>query len=190
LQKLLIIQFNRTKHYSLSPTTKHNNQSQTPTHQVHPINMPLMRNTAKRAAKREVRARTSNNKDRSSRTTTTTKPSLKSKLLGSGTNRTDTRHTTGTHSMGTTGRTTRSSGIGMGGRSSGTGMGTRSSGMGTGTRSSGLGMGRRGNATTTGTTGVHQQRETSMGDKVSGMMMKLKGSVTNKPGVKVCCTRF
>jgi hypothetical protein len=49
-----------------------------------------------------------------------------------------------------------------------------------------MGMGRRGNATT-GTTGVHhQQRQVGMGDKVSGMMMKLKGSVTNKPGLKVC----
>jgi hypothetical protein len=69
-------------------------------------------------------------------------------------------------------------------------MGTRSSGVGAGTRSSGLGMGRRGHATTTGTTGVHHQRETTMGDKVSGMMMKVKGSVLNKPGVKVCCTRL
>jgi hypothetical protein len=33
----------------------------------------------------------------------------------------------------------------------------------------------------------HQRRKPSMGDKVSGAMMKLQGSLTRKPGKKVCC---
>jgi hypothetical protein len=35
----------------------------------------------------------------------------------------------------------------------------------------------------------HQRRKPSMGDKVSGAMMKLQGSLTRKPGKKVCCLR-
>lgn len=31
----------------------------------------------------------------------------------------------------------------------------------------------------------HQRRKPSMGDKISGAMMKMKGSMTKKPGVKV-----
>ena len=31
----------------------------------------------------------------------------------------------------------------------------------------------------------HQRRKTSIGDKISGAMMKLKGSLTHRPGVKV-----
>lgn len=41
---------------------------------------------------------------------------------------------------------------------------------------------------TTGTTAApahHHRRKPSVGDKVSGAMMKLKGSLTHKPGVKV-----
>ena len=33
----------------------------------------------------------------------------------------------------------------------------------------------------------HHRRHASMGDKISGAMMKLKGSLTRRPGVKVCC---
>lgn len=39
---------------------------------------------------------------------------------------------------------------------------------------------------TTGTTGVHHhKRRPSMGDKVSGAMMKLRGTLTRRPGLKV-----
>lgn len=42
---------------------------------------------------------------------------------------------------------------------------------------------------TTATTGRHhhhQQRHATVGDKVSGAMMKLRGSLTRRPGLKVC----
>ena len=32
----------------------------------------------------------------------------------------------------------------------------------------------------------HQKRRTSIGDKISGALMKLKGTITGRPGVKVC----
>lgn len=32
---------------------------------------------------------------------------------------------------------------------------------------------------------VHQRRRASVGDKISGAMMKLKGTLTRRPGVKV-----
>lgn len=32
----------------------------------------------------------------------------------------------------------------------------------------------------------HHKRKVTMGDKVSGAMMRLKGSLTRRPGVKVC----
>ncbi|KNG44895.1 hypothetical protein DDE82_000172 [Stemphylium lycopersici] len=35
----------------------------------------------------------------------------------------------------------------------------------------------------------HHKRHATMGDKVSGMMMKLKGSLTHKPGLKAAGTR-
>lgn len=34
---------------------------------------------------------------------------------------------------------------------------------------------------------THHRRKPSMGDKVSGALTKLKGSLTKKPGVKVSC---
>lgn len=40
-----------------------------------------------------------------------------------------------------------------------------------------------GTTTTTGT--HHHQRKPTVGDKVSGAVMKLKGSLTKKPGLKV-----
>jgi hypothetical protein len=33
---------------------------------------------------------------------------------------------------------------------------------------------------------VHHKRHATMGDKVSGAMMKLKGTLTRRPGLKVC----
>lgn len=33
---------------------------------------------------------------------------------------------------------------------------------------------------------VHHKRHASIGDKISGAMLKLKGSLTHRPGVKVC----
>lgn len=61
-------------------------------------------------------------------------------------------------------------------------------------------LGRRGNctaaATTTGgrsrwgrrtrATATQQRRHVSFGDKISGVMLKLRGSLTNNPNVKVC----
>jgi hypothetical protein len=35
---------------------------------------------------------------------------------------------------------------------------------------------------------VHHRRHASIGDKISGAMLKLKGSLTHRPGVKVCST--
>ncbi|KAF2845781.1 hypothetical protein T440DRAFT_349298, partial [Plenodomus tracheiphilus IPT5] len=35
----------------------------------------------------------------------------------------------------------------------------------------------------------HHKRHASMGDKVSGMMMKLRGSLTRRPGLKAAGTR-
>jgi hypothetical protein len=33
----------------------------------------------------------------------------------------------------------------------------------------------------------HHKRHATMGDKVSGALMKLRGSLTRRPGLKVCC---
>ncbi|KAI7582954.1 hypothetical protein KC316_g7562 [Hortaea werneckii] len=43
--------------------------------------------------------------------------------------------------------------------------------------------------TTTTRTPAHHRRKASLGDKVSGALMKLKGSLTHKPGVKAAGTR-
>ncbi|KAJ5885484.1 hypothetical protein N7495_009994 [Penicillium taxi] len=54
---------------------------------------------------------------------------------------------------------------------------------------------RRGYGTTThagrgyGTTAHHHHRKASLGDKVSGAMLKLRGSLTGRPGVKAAGTR-
>lgn len=40
-----------------------------------------------------------------------------------------------------------------------------------------------------GATHHHQHRKTSVGDKFSGAMMKLRGSVTRRPGLKAAGTR-
>lgn len=34
---------------------------------------------------------------------------------------------------------------------------------------------------------VHHQRKPSIGDKISGALLKLRGTLTNRPGVKVRC---
>ncbi|KAF1997556.1 hypothetical protein P154DRAFT_524762 [Amniculicola lignicola CBS 123094] len=52
---------------------------------------------------------------------------------------------------------------------------TRTTGGGHGTRAVG--------------TGVHHKRHATMGDKISGAMMKLKGSLTHRPGLKAAGTR-
>ncbi|KAL0465526.1 hypothetical protein QR685DRAFT_548462 [Neurospora intermedia] len=47
-------------------------------------------------------------------------------------------------------------------------------------------------ATTMGTTAAvhhHQKRKTSLGDKISGALMKIKGSITGRPGQKAAGTR-
>lgn len=47
-----------------------------------------------------------------------------------------------------------------------------------------------GTAGTADTTGVHHyRRRPSMGDKVSGAMMKLRGTLTRRPGLKAAGTR-
>lgn len=38
-------------------------------------------------------------------------------------------------------------------------------------------------------TGVHHKRHATMGDKVSGALMKLRGSLTRRPGLKAAGTR-
>ncbi|RMZ05204.1 hypothetical protein D0860_06037 [Hortaea werneckii] len=43
--------------------------------------------------------------------------------------------------------------------------------------------------TTTRTPAAHHRRKASLGDKVSGALMKLKGSLTHKPDVKAAGTR-
>ncbi|KAF4430946.1 hypothetical protein F53441_13931 [Fusarium austroafricanum] len=53
----------------------------------------------------------------------------------------------------------------------------------------GGGAGRRTHATTTAAPVHHHQRRPSMKDKVSGALLKLKGSLTRRPGVKAAGTR-
>ncbi|KAF8864975.1 hypothetical protein BDZ45DRAFT_470241 [Acephala macrosclerotiorum] len=52
------------------------------------------------------------------------------------------------------------------------------------TRRSGWGRNTRANEPV-----VHHKRHATMGDKVSGAMMKLKGSLTRRPGLKAAGTR-
>ncbi|KAH8596351.1 hypothetical protein B0O99DRAFT_496336, partial [Bisporella sp. PMI_857] len=42
---------------------------------------------------------------------------------------------------------------------------------------------------TAGQPAVHHRRKASLGDKISGAMLKLKGSLTHRPGVKAAGTR-
>ncbi|KAF1928489.1 uncharacterized protein M421DRAFT_420378 [Didymella exigua CBS 183.55] len=89
-------------------------------------------------------------------------PSLKSKLLGGGNRRTTTKHNPITGSTTTTTTTTKT---------------TRSTG---------------GHHTTGRTTAApvhHHKRHATVGDKVSGALTKLKGTLTGRPGVKAAGTR-
>lgn len=45
-----------------------------------------------------------------------------------------------------------------------------------------------GYGTTTAVPVTHHRRKTTLGDKVSGAMMKLRGTVTGRPGLKVSLT--
>lgn len=92
-------------------------------------------------------------------TRTTARPSLKTRLLGGG----GATHRTNTrrtpHTTTTTTTTTKT------------------------TRHNGVGHG------ATAAPVHHHKRKASMGDKVSGAMLKLKGSLTGRPGVKAAGTR-
>ncbi|KAF1358376.1 hypothetical protein EJ07DRAFT_125324 [Lizonia empirigonia] len=101
---------------------------------------------------------------RTTRTTrSTAQPSLKSRLLGGGTKRrTATKHNPATGSTTTTTTTTKT---------------TRTTG----------GHHTAGHATATPV--HHHKRHVTMGDKVSGALTKLKGSLTGRPGVKAAGTR-
>ena len=123
---------------------------------------------------------------RSANTTTASKPSLLGRLKGNNrTTTTTTKHSTnpitGSH---TTTTTKKVDGAGHHtGHHTGTTAGT--SRVGSSTRHT---TSHRTTGTTTGATRV-QKRKPTMGDKVSGAMMNLKGTVTGKPGVKVSPNR-
>ncbi|PVI07935.1 hypothetical protein DM02DRAFT_236506 [Periconia macrospinosa] len=106
--------------------------------------------------------RTHRTAPRTTTRTTRAKPSLTSRLLGPKT-RTSTRRTpASTTTTTTTTRTTRHHG--------------------------GVATGRRGHHTTAAPV-HHHKRHATMGDKVSGALMKLKGTLTHRPGVKAAGTR-
>ncbi|KAH8821050.1 hypothetical protein F5884DRAFT_72172 [Xylogone sp. PMI_703] len=116
--------------------------------------------------------------------TRTTKPTLMTRLRGPNA-RTKTVKTTTTvePTVNTTGgaapvTTTRRRGYGT------TGWGRRRgarTGAGVGVGTTGAGVG------TTG--GVRRRRNPTLGDKISGAMLKLKGTLTNRPGKKAAGTR-
>ncbi|KAF2998123.1 hypothetical protein E8E13_000489 [Curvularia kusanoi] len=101
---------------------------------------------------------------RTTRTTrSTAHPSLKSKLLGGGANRrTATKRNPVTGTTTTTTTTTKT---------------TRTTG------------GRHTGAHTSAGPVHHHKRHATMGDKVSGALTKLKGTLTGRPGVKAAGTR-
>ncbi|KAI4734756.1 hypothetical protein E4T50_14722 [Aureobasidium sp. EXF-12298] len=122
---------------------------------------------------------------RSANTTTASKPSLLGRLKGNNrTTTTTTKHSTnpitGSHTTTTTKKEVGASHP----TSHHTGT-TASRGVGSSTRHT---TSHRTTGTTTGATRV-QKRKPTMGDKVSGAMMNLKGTVTGKPGVKGAGTR-
>ncbi|KAH6639404.1 hypothetical protein C7974DRAFT_130709 [Boeremia exigua] len=94
-------------------------------------------------------------------TRSTAHPSLKSKLLGGTNRRTATKRNPVTGTTTTTTTTTKT---------------TRTSG------------GRTAGHTTAGPV-HHHKRHATMGDKVSGALTKLKGTLTGRPGVKAAGTR-
>ncbi|KAJ5467913.1 hypothetical protein N7475_005665 [Penicillium sp. IBT 31633x] len=95
-------------------------------------------------------------------TTRTTKPTLMTRLKGRNARSRTVKTTTTTHPNHTTG-------VRQPART-GNRFGTR----------------RRHGATTTHT---HHRRKTTLGDKVSGAMLKLKGSLTHRPALKAAGTR-
>lgn len=95
-------------------------------------------------------------------TRSTAHPSLKSKLLGGGTHRTATKRNPLTGTTTTTKTTTKT---------------TRTTG------------GRHAGGHTTAAPVHHHKRHATMGDKVSGVLTKLKGTLTGRPGVKAAGTR-
>lgn len=119
-------------------------------------------------------------------TTTGRKPSLLSRLAGKKTTQ-NARVTESTSRNPITGTTTTTrkttthpSGIGHHGHAGKGPLATKS----TTTRGTGAhGPATRSKGVATGT----QHRKPSMGDKISGGLMNLKGSLTGKPGVKVRC---
>ncbi|KAK6008040.1 hypothetical protein QM012_004854 [Aureobasidium pullulans] len=123
---------------------------------------------------------------RSANTTTASKPSLLGRLKGNNrTVTTTTKHSTNPITGSRTTTTTKKETGPTHHTSHHTGSAaTTSRGVGSGTRHT---TGHR----TTGTTGTTrvQKRKPTVGDKVSGAMMNLKGTVTGKPGVKGAGTR-
>src|SRR5690242_9404458 len=95
-------------------------------------------------------------------TRATAQPSLKSKLLGGGNRRTTTKRNPVTGTTTTTTTTTKT---------------TRSTGA------------RHNVGATTAGPVHHHKRHATMGDKVSGALTKLKGTLTGRPGVKAAGTR-
>lgn len=109
------------------------------------------------------------------RVTETTKPTLMTRLKGPNA-RNKTYKT----------EVTRHDNVRTAGAGAGVGAGV---GAGAG-RHSGYGYGRRSrradNAGVTGVARTHHRRKPSMGDKISGAMMRLRGSMSHRPGEKVC----
>jgi hypothetical protein len=123
-------------------------------------------------------------------TSTTRKPSLLSRLAGKKTT-TNARVTESTSKNPITGTTTttrktttHSNGLGHHGHAGKGPLASKSTGVrGTGTHGTTATTRSKGMATGT------QHRKPTMGDKISGGLMNLKGSLTGKPGVKVSgCT--
>lgn len=117
---------------------------------------------------------------RSANTTTASKPSLLGRLKGNDrTVTTTTKHSTNPITGNHTTTTTKKEVTGHH-TSHHTGAATTGRGVGSSSRHSTAHR-------TTGTTGTTrvQKRKPTVGDKVSGAMMNLKGTVTGKPGVKV-----
>jgi len=105
---------------------------------------------------------------RNATVTKTTKPTLMTRLRGRNAKTQTVKTTTTVHPNGTHGHNT----------TAGTTTGRRS------------GWGGRSNRTSNRTTGTtHHRRHVSLGDKVSGAMLKLRGSLTGRPGVKAAGTR-
>jgi hypothetical protein len=118
--------------------------------------------------------------------TTTTKPSLLERLKGNNhTTTTTTKHSTNPITGSRTTTTTKKQ-VGAGHHTSHhTGATAGPSGVKPSTRHT---ASHHTTGTTTGATRV-QKRKPTLGDKVSGAMMNLKGTVTGKPGVKVSPNR-